>query len=314
MRRYLMLFFVLSLILASTFATTAATQQLTFATGGTSGTYYPLGEAMAQVWNNNISGIQVSVQATGASAENIRLLNNKRVDLAFVQNDINHYAYRGIEIFKGEKLPDFKVIAALYPETVQIVVRAESNIRTVADLKGKRVSVGASGSGVEANARQILGNAKLTYRDLTPVFLPFAESAEELKHNNIDAFFVVAGHPTAAIQDIATQLKIRILDFSEKELQSLRHEYEFYSKVFIPASTYNGLVPPATTVAVKASLVCSSNLDNNLVYNLTKALFEHRRELDHPKASEFSLQHAKAGITTPFHPGALRYYSEKGID
>lgn len=308
-----MLFLILALILATTLTTAAATNQLNFATGGTSGTYYPLGEAMAQLWNKNISGINVTVQATGASAENIRLLNNKQVDLAFVQNDIIHYAYRGIEIFKGEKLPDFKVIAALYPETVQIVVRADGNIRTVADLRGKRVSVGAHGSGGEANARQILGNAKLTYRDLTAVFLPFAESVEELKSNNIDACFIVAGHPTAAIQDIASQLKIRILDFSEKEIASLRNEYEFYSKVFIPADAYGGLVPPTTTVAVKASLVCNSNLDENLVYNLTKILFENRRDLAHPKASEFSLQHAKAGITAPFHTGALKYYNEKSI-
>ncbi|HBL49449.1 MAG TPA: C4-dicarboxylate ABC transporter substrate-binding protein [Firmicutes bacterium] len=312
MRKYLVLLLILSLILAATITTAAATQ-LTFATGGTSGTYYPLGEAMAQVWSKHIPGINVTVQATGASAENIRLINDKKVDLAFVQNDVNHYAYKGIEIFKNERRADFKVIAALYPETVQIVVRAESNIKTVVDLKGKRVSVGAVGSGVEANARQILGNVKLSYRDLTAVFLSFAESADALKNGNIDAFFIVAGHPTTAIMDIATQHKIRILDFSDKEISNLRSDYEFYTKVFIPADTYSGLVPPATTVAVKAALVCNSDLDEALVYNLTKTLFEHLRELNHAKAKEFSLLHAKIGISTPFHTGALRFFAERNI-
>jgi len=311
MRRYLVLMLVLSLVLAATLTTAAATQ-LTFATGGTSGTYYPLGGAMAQVWNKYVSGVNVSVQATGASVENIRLINKKQVDLAFVQNDINHYAYNGIETF-NEKLPDFKVIAALYPETVQIVVKAESNIKSVSDLKGKRVSVGAPGSGVEANARQILGNVNLSYRDMQTFFLSFAESADQLKNGHIDAFFIVAGHPTAAIQDIAAQHKIRILNFSDKEIESLRKEYGFYSKVNIPANTYNGQTEAVTTVAVQAALICKSDLDETLVYNLTKTLFEHVNELGHAKAKEFSLQNAKDGISTPFHAGALKYFNEKGI-
>ncbi|HAH96950.1 MAG TPA: C4-dicarboxylate ABC transporter substrate-binding protein [Firmicutes bacterium] len=311
MRRYLVLLLVLSLVLAATLTTAAATQ-LTFATGGTSGTYYPLGGAMAQVWNKNVPGVNVSVQATGASVENIRLINKKQVDLAFVQNDINHYAFNGVEIF-NEKLADFKVIAALYPETVQIVVKAESNIKTVADLKGKRVSVGAPGSGVEANARQILGNVKLAYKDLSPYFLSFAESADQLKNDHIDAFFIVAGHPTAAIQDIAAQHKIRILNFTDKEIADLSKEYQFYSKVVIPANTYSGQTEPTTTVAVKAALVCNSALDETLVYNITKTLFEHLGDLGHAKAKEFSLPNAKVGISTPFHAGALKYFNEKGI-
>lgn len=154
--------------------------QLTFATGGTAGTYYPLGGAIAQVWNAKVPGLNVLVQATGASAENIRLINKKQVDLAFIQNDINHYAYNGIEVFK-EKLPDFAVIASLYPETLQIVVAADGPIKSVADLKGKRVSVGAPGSGVEANARQVLSAFRLDYKKITPLFSPLPSRRTSLK-------------------------------------------------------------------------------------------------------------------------------------
>lgn len=312
MRRLLTLLLVLGLALAIGVVSSGAATQLTFATGGTAGTYYPLGGAMAQVWNKQVAGINVSVQATGASVENVRLVNKGQVDLAFVQNDIADYAFKGVEIFK-EKLPDFSVVAALYPETVQIVVRADSELRTVSDLKGKRVSVGAPGSGVEANARQILNTFGLTYKSITPYFLSFAESADQFKNGHIDALFVVAGHPTAAIQDIAAQHKIRILQFNEPMIRKLSTRYRFYSKVTIPANTYSGLAEETDTVAVKAILICRPGLDNDLVYNLTRSLYENVGQMGHAKAKEIKLEQAKVGISTPFHPGALKYYKEKGI-
>ncbi|MGE5599778.1 MAG: TAXI family TRAP transporter solute-binding subunit [Bacteroidota bacterium] len=302
----------LALIIGAAALPAGAATQLTLATGGTAGTYYPLGGAMAQIWNAKVGGVNVSVQATGASAENIRLINKKQVDLAFVQNDINHYAYKGIEVFK-EKLPDFAVIAALYPEIVQIVVAADSPIKSVADLKGKRVSVGAPGSGVEANARQILESFKMNYTSIKPLFLSFAESADQFKNGQIDAFFVVAGAPTAAIQDVAAQHKIRLLSFTDAQIEKLADEYQFFSKVVIPARTYSGQAEAVTTVAVKATLICRPDLEEGLVYNLTKTLFENLGAMGHAKAKEITLKDAVVGISTPYHPGALRYFREMKV-
>ncbi|MGE5551695.1 MAG: TAXI family TRAP transporter solute-binding subunit [Bacteroidota bacterium] len=312
MRKSFRLFLVFCAVLAVGVVPVLATTQLTFATGGTSGTYYPLGGGMAKLWNAKVAGVNVSVQATGASVENIRLIAKKQVDLAYVQNDINHYAYNGIEIFK-EKITDFAVIAALYPEVVQVVVSADSKIKSVADLRGKRVSVGAPGSGVEANARQILSIYKLDYTKITPLFLSFAESADQFKNGQCDAFFVVAGVPNSAIQDVAAQHKIRILDFSNQILKKLANEFKFFSSVTIPANTYKGQTRPVKTVAVKATLICRPDLDDELVYNLTKVLFENLGEVGHAKAGEISLKGAVVGVSTPFHPGALKYFKEMKI-
>lgn len=312
MRRYLTLLLVLGLVLAiGAVSSQAATQQLTFATGGTAGTYYPLGGAMAQLWNKEVPGINVSVQATGASVENMRLISKGQVDLAFIQNDITHYAYNGTETFK-EKIRNFKVIGALYPETVQIVVREDSPYKTVSDLKGQRVSVGAPGSGVEANARQILSTFGLKYQDISPFFLSFAESADQLKNGQLDAVFVVAGHPTAAIQDIAAQHKIRVLEFSDSMVAKLSSKYRFYSRVTIPAGTY-GMAGGVKTVGVKAILVCRPSLSNDLVYNLTKQLYENAYQLGHAKAREIKWELAKEGLSTPIHSGALKFFKEKGL-
>lgn len=289
-----------------------ADNQLTFATGGTAGIYYPLGGGMARIWNNHIQGINVSVQATGASVENIRLINKGQVDLAFVQNDINHYAYHGVEIF-GEKLSNFKVIASLYPETIQLVVAADSNIKSIDDLRNKKVSVGAPGSGVEANARQIVETYGIDYQDFRPYFLSNAEAVDQFKNGHIDAFFNVAGFPTAPIQDVSTTHEIRLVGMDEYHTKKLIENYGFYAPISIPAGVYNGVNKDTTTVGVMATLVCRSGLSNDLVYQLTKVLFEETSGIEQNKANAIKLANAKKGISTPFHPGALKYYEQKKL-
>ncbi len=317
MRRLLLVGVIVCLVLMVTVPSLAATAQLVMATGGTAGTYYPLGGAMAQIINSRVKDVNVSIQSTGASVANIRMIQNGEVDLALVQTDIADYAWNGTEMFKDDgKLQNFRVIASLYPELIQVVARAESGIDSIADLKGKKVSVGAPGSGTEANARQILEIYGLTYKDLAQVqYLSFAESAEAFKDKHIDAFFVTAGIPNAGIQDTATMHKIQVLAVPDNMYKNLHDKYGFYGQALIPAGCYINQTEQVKTVAVQAVLIARRDLDEDVVYGMTAALFDNLSELaaTHAKGKEMSLEGALVGVSTPLHPGAEKYFKEKGI-
>ena len=288
---------------------------LILATGGTSGTYYPFGGAMAQIWNKSIPKMSVTAQSTGASKENILLVNKTDADLAIVQNDVMDYAYNGVELFaKDGKVQGFRTLATLYPEIIQIVVDPASGINSVADMKGKRISVGDAGSGVEANAKQILEAYGLTFDDLKAAHLSFKESAAGVKDKQLDGFFVTAGVPNAAIQELSALAPVKILSVDAASAKKLSDKYKFYTNVSIPASTYNGMSEAAATVAVKATLIVRKDLSDKLVYELTKTLFEKQPELAqaHAKGKDLSLSGAVQGASIEFHPGALKYYKEKG--
>ncbi|MEN3008735.1 TAXI family TRAP transporter solute-binding subunit [Pseudothermotoga sp.] len=287
---------------------------LTIATGGTAGTYYPLGAGMADIWNKNIKGMNAMVQSTGASVANINLLRNKEVDLIFVQNDVAFYAYNGVELFK-EPFPQLRGLATLYPETVQIVALADRGINSVYDLKGKRVAVGAAGSGTEVNARQILAAAGITYNDIKVQYLSFAEAANNLKDGNIDAAFVTAGHPTAAIVDLAAVRKIVLVPVAEAIIQSLQKAYPFYVKIVVPAGTYKGVDTDVVTVAVKAMLAVRAEMSESLVYELLKTMYANQKRLieAHAKGELIIPETGKEGMSIPLHPGAERFFKEMGL-
>ncbi len=291
-----------------------AVDNLVLATGGTAGTYYPLGGAMAKIWNSKIKDMNVTAQTTGASGENVRLINKKEVELALVQSDTLDFAFNAKEAFK-EPLKEMKAIAVLYPEVIQVVVGAASPIKSIADLKGKKVGVGAPGSGTEANFRQLLDAYGMKKEDVNAQFLSFAESAEAYKDKHIDAFIVTAGIPNSGIMDVATQNEIRILNIPAAVAAKLTKKYPFLAAVKIPANTYKGQTKDASTVAVNAVLICGSGLSDTMVYNLTKALFENQAELAsaHAKGKELSLKYAVKGVSIPFHPGAVKYYKEKKL-
>ncbi|MFZ1983370.1 MAG: TAXI family TRAP transporter solute-binding subunit [Desulfatitalea sp.] len=291
----------------------AADTQLILATGGTAGTYYPFGGAMARIWNTKIPGMNVTAQTTGASAENVRLINKKEVELALVQSDTLDFAFTGKEAFK-EKLSGMNAVAVLYPEIIQVVVKAGSPIKSFADLKGMKVGVGAPGSGTEANFRQMLDVYGLAKEDVKANYLSFSESAEQFKDKHIDAFIVTAGIPNAAIMDIGTQNEIRLLNIAPDKVTKLMASYPFLSAAKVPANTYKGLAEEVSTVAVNAVLIVSSDLKADVVYSLTKTLFESQAELAaaHSKGGELSLPAAVKGVSIPFHPGAVKYYKEKG--
>ena len=249
-------------------------QFINIATGGTAGTYYPIGGAIAEVLNKN--GMNASAQSTGASVANINMLKDKQVELAIVQNDITYYAVNGEEMFKESgKVENLTGIASLYPETCQFVVREDSGIKKIEDLKGKRVAVGAAGSGAEANARQILEAYGITYDDVDEQFLSFAEGSYALKDGTVDAAFVTAGYPTASVQDIASQNKIRLLPIGDEQIKKLNEKYPFYTKTTVPSGTYQGFEEEVPTVSVMAILVANEKIDAALGEKLTKAIFDN---------------------------------------
>ena len=296
-------------------APAAKTYDLILATGGTGGSYYPYGGAMAQIFSENIEGVSATATATGASAENCRNLNSKEADLAITQNDVLDYAYNGTEIMaEGGALKNLATIACLYPEVVQIVVTKESGIESVEDFVGKRISVGAAGSGVEANARHILDAYGISYDDFNVNYLGFAESSTGMQNKTLDGAFVTAGIPNSSIMELSSMVDCKLITLDADVLAKLSETYGFYADYEIADSDYENINGGAMTTSILATLACSADLDEELVYNITKTLFEKQPELAkaYAKGENLSLEGALAGISVPLHPGAERYYKEVG--
>lgn len=294
---------------------TGGTNRLAVATGGTAGVYFPLGGAFANIVTDNVPNTTANAESTGASVVNVNLLNNGEVDFAMVQNDIAYYAYNGEEMFSdNDPLTELRGLASLYPEVIQIVVNDSADIDTVEDLVGARVAVGAPGSGAEANARQILEAHGITYDDISADFLSFAEAADALKDGNVDAAFVTAGTPTAAVTDVSTTHRVKILSIADDVADSLIEEFPFYDKVTIPADTYRNQDSDVETVTVLAMLAVRAGLEEELVYEITKALFENLDDFSaaHARGGNLSLESATGGMSLDLHPGAARYYEEMG--
>lgn len=284
------------------------------ATGGTSGTYYAYGGVIGQVLGE-ATGAKFDVQSTGASKANIGLVADGEVDMAIVQNDVMDYAYNGTDLFDGEKTDNFSSMAACYAEVCQVVANPASGISSIADLKGKRVSVGDAGSGVEFNAKQILEAYGVTFDDIDKQNLSFGDSANAMKDGKIDAFFCTAGAPTTAVMELSTTNDIVVLNVDGAEAEKLIADYPFYTTYTIPAGTYKGMDEDTTTVAVKATLIVSNDLPEDAVYNLTKALFDNKADIEagHTKGSELDPEYAVEGVSVPFHPGAEKYFKEIGV-
>lgn len=284
-------------------------QFLNIATGGTSGTYYPLGGALAELLNKNIQGMNASAQATGAAVANINMLKDGSVDLAFVQNDIAYYAENGTEMFKDNKIDTLRGIAALYPETIQFVTTADTGITSVSQLKGKRVAVGASGSGSEANARQILAAYGITYEDIEPQYLSFGEAVDALKDGNVDAGVVVAGFPTAAIQDLGASKSAVVLDIDKATADKLKEQYPYYNAITIPAGTYPGQEKDVNTVCVKCLLIGTDKINDDMGGQIAKILYTNldRMTAAHSVGKLITKDTALEGMSIKMNAGAEKY-------
>ena len=288
--------------------------RMIMATGGTAGTYYPLGGAMAGVITNH-TDLHVTINASGASADNIQQIGAGDAHIALAQNDVMYYAFTGTSIW-AERPPvtNIATLMTLYPETVQIVVLADSGIYSVADLAGRRVSVGDVGSGVNANATQVLAAHGLTMSDINEFNLGFGSSADAMRDGMIDAFFVTAATPNTAIQELSVSRDIRLLNIADDVIAALIADYPFYVRVVVDSSDYAWLAEPVVTVAVQATLIASTDMDEQHAFDIVRSLIENAAEVEqgHARGAYITAENAVQSISVPFHPGAERFFREIG--
>ena len=287
-------------------------------TGGTAGTYYPIGGLIANAISQpTVPGLVATAVASNGSVANINAIQSGSAEAGFSQADVAYWAYTGTGTFEGKpKVTDLRLIANLYPESFHLVARKAANIKSIADLKGKRVALDEPGSGTLVNARAILAAYGISEKDIKPEFLKPNAAGEKLKDNSLDAFFFVGGYPAGAIAELAATGGIDLLSISGPEADKLVKQYGFYSVDTIPADTYKG-VGVVKTLAVGAQLVTSAKQDATLIYNITKALWNDntRKALDsgHAKGKAIVRANAVAGAGIPLHPGAEKYYKEVGL-
>ncbi len=293
----------------------AQQQFINVLTGGTSGVYYPMGVALSQIYSKALPNAKVSVQATKASAENLNLLQAGRGEIAFTLGDSLSDAWKG-DAEAGFKAPLKKLrgVAGIYPNYIQIVASADSGIKTLADLKGKRISVGAPKSGTELNARAILKAAGLSYADFSKVeYLPFGESVELMKNRQLDVTLQSAGLGVSSLRDLATAIKMVIVPIPADVV--LKVGDPAYQSGVVPANTYEGQTASVPTAYVQNFLVTHEGVPADTVYTMTKAMFEHKDQLlaAHAVAKSIRKESAVAGMPLPLHPGAEKYYREAGV-
>ena len=307
---------MLVLVMAVGFAACGgAGTKMTMGTGGTSGTYYAYGGVLGQYMTNK-AGVTVNVVSTDGSKANIQGINIGDYQLGTVQSDVMAYAWEGSRSFAEEgKIQSFRVIAGLYAEAVQLVTM-DPAIKSVADLKGRTVSIGAPNSGVYFNAIDVLNAAGLTEQDIKAQYQSFGDSADALKDGKIDAAFIVAGAPTPAITELCTSNDAYLVPIDGAVADKLMADCPFYTVYEIPAETYKGQTEAVKTVTVKATMIVSADASEDDVYKLTAAIFDNIDAItaEHGKGSELSLENATSGMTAPFHAGAAKYFKEKGID
>ena len=307
---------------ALAFAAPAAAQERVFvgiATGGTGGTYYPLGGMLAQLISNTaeLEGRRISATAeTGnASVANAGLLAQTEIETAFIAADILDAAYRGINQFEGNAAENIRALGSLYPETVQLVARAGAGIGSFADMAGKSVSSGSPGSGQWQLLGDLLEAHGMTREDVSEDYSSFAQSADKLRDGNLDASLITAGIPTASITELANGHDITIVPLSGAEIAALQEVQPYYASVTLPGGTYRGVDEDVETLAVRAIWATHADLDEDLAYAMVKALYENTDTLAqvHVMGGQISLDTALESVSVPLHPGAERFYREMGL-
>lgn len=315
MKRFLTAAFAVCL---AALASGAAAQNLSIATGGTGGVYYPMGGGIADVLSKHVSGMQATAEVTGGSVDNLKLIGSGKPYIAFSMTDAAQDALKGEEKFKGNKVP-LKTLAILYPNRMHVVSIDGLGVAKMADLKGKRVSTGSPGSATEVMAFRLLEAAGINRdKDITRERLGVAESVNAIKDRKIDAFFWVGGLPTAAVTDLANTpgIKIKMVDHAELVGAMNQKWGNLYVQDSIPKSTYKGMDADNAQATVMNILVTHEKMDDKTAYNIVKAIFDHRNDLIavHKEAENIKLETQKAAASPiPFHPGAVKFYSEKGV-
>jgi len=292
----------------------SAQKRLSIATGGTSGIYFPIGGAIAKAVSK-AGDIQATAESSNASIANVNLITKMEIELGFVQNDVTFWAYHGENMFE-KPLTNLRTVVALYPEHIHLVAAKDSGINSIADLRGKRVNVGAPGSGYEADARSILRVAGMTFDDLKASRLDIAGAVARFKDHQIDAAFFVTGYPAPGPMDMATSRPITLVNFDKEFMDKLIEAYPYFIPSVIPGGTYQGIDADTATPAVMALLVTHDQMPEETIYAFLKNLFDNVAEVQgsHAKAREISLENALNGVAAaPLHPGAVRFYKERGL-
>jgi TRAP transporter TAXI family solute receptor len=292
-------------------------------TGGTGGLYYPLGGLLAQALTERVPEVVVTGQAGSASVANCNLIKDHQIESAFVQNNVAFSAYEGKDQFAGKPVKNLRGIASLYPETIQIVARADSGIKSLKDIKGKKLIPGDRGSGTEVDTLNILAGYGMTYKDFAGVdWLGFSGASQRLQDKQADVTFTTAGWPTAAITELAMSTDIVLVPIEEEMIAKITKMYSFYSKVVIPKGTYKGMTADVPTITTMAQWVVDEQVPADLVYKLTRALWEKGKDglsgadvmaKVHAKGKDVQLKTALSGMAIPLHPGAAKYYKEIGL-
>ncbi|SDX43416.1 TAXI family TRAP transporter solute-binding subunit [Roseicitreum antarcticum] len=304
----------LAAVAAVAIVPTAQAQELSIATGGTGGVYYPYGGGLAEVINNHIDGASASVEVTGASVENMALISRFDSDIAIALADTVYAAFNGTGPFDGRQIPEARALASIYPNAVQIVTLAGSGIESLEDLRGQRVSVGAPGSGTEVSTQVLLAANGITYDDFEPQRLNFNETADALRDGDIVAGFWSVGPPTSSILNLAATRDITLIALSEEEIAAAREAEPTFAPYTLRAGLYDGMTDGVMTISTPNVLVVHADMDEGLAYNITKAMFDNVAELIaiHPAANDTTVEFSVDSTPIPFHPGALRFYEEAG--
>jgi len=285
---------------------------ITIATGGTGGTYYPLGGALAQIWTTAVPGVNASAQATVASVFNVQAVEQGKADVAFVQGDVAYFAYtRGTEAVATPHTR-LRAMAVLYTNTVQVLARRDSDIHRIEDFRGRRIGVGAPGSGTEVAAKIIIEAHGLSYDDVRVDFLSFSEVSAQMQDRTLDGGFISASYPVAAITDVNTSVGVRLIALDADAVAQVSAQYPFLKPAVVPRDVYDGQEQDVRTIGVDNLLICREDMDEDLVYQLTKALFDALPQLErvHVAASQIDPDQG-ADAPIPLHPGAARYYRDR---
>ena len=302
-------------VFCSTPAAFAASRMYIIGTGGMSGGYYPMGGALAQIWNTRCSDLNITVQATGGTVENIKLLETGDVELGIAQGDLVEFASKGMEMF-NKKYVKGRAMFRLYPEVITVAVKGNvKGVETFKDLAGKRVSFGAAGSGSEASSRLILEALGLSYKDFDARFVTNTEAIAQMRDGLIDAMLLTGSIPHAGFIDVTTTQDVKILPLDEEARSRLHEKYPFLVPMDLPAGTYKGQPEAVPTLAIEAQLICTAELPEDTVYEMVKAIWENHEELVsiNMRAGYMEKDAPLKGAAIEAHPGALKYYREQGM-
>lgn len=304
-----------SILLVAPLAQGAGVKFISIATGGTGGTYYVIGGGMGKLIEKYVPGVKVSVESTAASTENCRLVAAKRVKFAIVMPDSAYFAFNGGREFGDKKYPNIRGVMAGHTSTMHFIVRTKSGIKSLADLRGKKVALAAPGSPSAFIAEAALEAYGLTKKDYKPTLLTYAEQANALRDDTIDMACIFAGVPAAAALDISSTHDVTFLGVGKEQIRQVIEKHPYWTAGVIKAGTYKGQTVDVPTFNSPAMLITSDDVDEETVYAVAKAILEHTPELKaiHPQGAEWDLADAAEGVAIPFHPGAAKYLMEKGV-